>query len=546
MRRRAWLIGCHLVGVAVSLVWADPGRYYRQARLAERQGQWVRAYLLYAQAAAENPNYRDAWIRSQVLRRRALSALQVDSVAASLSSTLGNDRASSSQQPDGEGERIGGVLGRITAEEWVEASRLASPVRLRAADTRRSWDLRGDARQLYEQICRAYDLEVIFDSEFQGKRDVRFRISDADYRQALTALQAATATFVIPVSEHLVLVADDTPQKRQQLEPVGAVLIPLPDTISTQEVQELAQAVQQVMEIGRLVVDTQRQMVLIRDRVSKVEIAAELFRSLLGERGEVVLEVELVELLEARTARYGVRWPEALPVVWLSRIYNSTPQIPSGISGLLSFGAGRSWLALGVTDAELFASMIQTSGRTLIRSLLRAAHRQPATLHVGDKYPVQIVGYFGPVEKEGPVYAPPPTISFEELGFVLKLTPYVHSATEVTLEVEAQYKLLAGLSLNGIPVIANRTVQGTVRLREGEWAILAGLVEESQTESLAGIAGLSEVLVLGPLFRRKSRTERRGITMVVLKPWIVRPPLASQKVGGALLTGTETRTYLPL
>ncbi len=49
----------------------------------------------------------------------------------------------------------------------------------------------------------------------------------------------------------------------------------------------------------------------------------------------------------------------------------------------------------------------------------------PATLHVGEKYPIITSGYFGNTSGSGTVYTPPPTVSFEDLGLLIKVTPHV-------------------------------------------------------------------------------------------------------------------------
>ena len=86
----------------------------------------------------------------------------------------------------------------------------------------------------------------------------------------------------------------------------------------------------------------------------------------------------------------------------------------------------------------------------------------PATLHVGEKYPIITSGYFGNTSSSGTVYTPPPTVSFEDLGLMIKVTPHVSSADEVTLDLDAEFKLLGATSSDGIPVIANTQYQSKV------------------------------------------------------------------------------------
>jgi hypothetical protein len=95
-------------------------------------------------------------------------------------------------------------------------------------------------------------LGVVFDGDYpESGSPLAFRMDQADYREALHALEAATSSFVIPLGPKLFLVSKDTQQKRNDVEPTVTVVVSLPQTVTVQEAQELARAVQQVMEIKR-------------------------------------------------------------------------------------------------------------------------------------------------------------------------------------------------------------------------------------------------------------------------------------------------------
>jgi len=507
------------------------GDLLRKAKKAEKAGRVAQAYLLYAEAAALDPaGQTRAWAKSLALRRRALTEIK----AMPKDLDRGDEEAGSSA-----------LLGVISPEELEEARHPLPPVTLRASRAIRSFDLRGDARRLYEQVAGAYGLTVVFDGDYTTSKLIRLKIEDAGYREALRILGAATGTFAVPVSERLILVAQDTTRKRQELEHNMAVVIPIPETVSVQEAQELARAIQQLMEIKRLVIDTQRRLVLVRDRVSRVLPAQVLFAELMRPRPEVTIEVDFLEATETAKTRYGLGLPGSFPLAWLSTLWGNSPAAPSGFSSLATLGGGASLIGLGIANAELFASMAHSSSRTLFASQLRAVDGQQAVLHVGDQYPVQTQGYFGPIEGEGQVFTPPPTISFEDLGIVVKVTPHVHGEQGITLEIETELKVLTGQTLNGIPVISNRSFQGVARLRDNEWAVVAGLARSSEVRAISGLAGLSQIPYLGALFRRDTREHEAGQALLVLKPRLVRLP-AEGKLTRPVWTGTETRPLAPL
>jgi type II secretory pathway component GspD/PulD (secretin) len=194
---------------------------------------------------------------------------------------------------------------------------------------------------------------------------------------------------------------------------------------------------------------------------------------------------------------------------------------------------------LGLSGAELFASMTEGEGSIVARSHLLAVSGQAASVHVGDRYPIQTQSYVATVSTGE--YRPPPQIQFEDLGLVLKATPYVHTSEEMTLDVEAEFKLLAGTSLNGIPVISNRKLQSRVRLKFGETAVVAGLSGGATRKSMSGLPGLMAL----PPFRTNDRSEESAELLVTIRPRLTALP-PSEMVVRPIWSGTETRPLTPL
>ncbi len=153
-------------------------------------------------------------------------------------------------------------------------------------------------------------------------------------------------------------------------------------------------------------------------------------------------------------------------------------------------------------------------------------------------------GYFG-YTYGLQAYAPPPSLQFADLGLVLKYVPYVHGPDEVTLEIEGEFKLLAGESINGVPVLSNRRVASKVRLKAGQWAVVAGLMNSAEARTMRGLAGLARLPVLGPLFRQESVTRDTSEILILLKPEVIGLP-PSEDAAPPIWVGTEGRLRMPL
>jgi Flp pilus assembly secretin CpaC len=113
---------------------------------------------------------------------------------------------------------------------------------------------------------------------------------------------------------------------------------------------------------------------------------------------------------------------------------------------------------------------------------------------------------------------PYPGSEFIDLGLKVKATPAVHDNDEVTLQLEFEIRALSGNSVNGIPVITNRTVSQTVRLRENETSLIAGLLDKEETNSLTGIPGFAQMPGLGYAFGNKNKSTTDNELLILVTP----------------------------
>jgi Flp pilus assembly secretin CpaC len=118
----------------------------------------------------------------------------------------------------------------------------------------------------------------------------------------------------------------------------------------------------------------------------------------------------------------------------------------------------------------------------------------------------------------GSAQTPYPGSEFIDLGVKVKATPAVHENNEVTLQLEFEIRALSGNNVNGIPIITNRTVSQTVRLKENEPSIIAGLLDNEETKALSGIPGLANVPGLGFVFGQKSNSLTDTEFLIVVTP----------------------------
>jgi hypothetical protein len=224
---------------------------------------------------------------------------------------------------------------------------------------------------------------------------------------------------------------------------------------------------------------------------------------------------------------------------------STTITVTSENAGTLTASVTGSGLSLGTVPATVEANQVATFTLTADPTNL-AANTYVGALTVtagGITQTVQVsfsVGAISSGTNGTNVYTPVPSFTFEDLGLVLKLTPLVHDNDEVSLGVEAEVKLLTGQSVNGVPVVSNRSLKSTVRLKTGEWAAVAGLLDTNEGRNISGLAGLSEIRFLGPLVSTHEHDKSSDEVILLMRPRLLNVP-PSDHVARAIAVGTDIR-----
>lgn len=221
----------------------------------------------------------------------------------------------------------------------------------------------------------------------------------------------------------------------------------------------------------------------------------------------------------------------------LPTMQGNAPQF--SLSDALNIFLFRSDLNLGVLIKALEA-------RNLLQMLAEpnvlALNGKPASFVAGGEFPFPVV--------QGGAAAGAVTIQFREYGVRINFLPVVTPRGTIRLQVAPEVSSLDysnALQFQGftIPALATRRVQTQVELESGQSFVIAGLLDNTITETLNKIPGIGDIPLLGKLFQSRARTRSNSELMVLVTPELVRPipggaALPDVRMPAEFLPGTAT------
>jgi general secretion pathway protein D len=498
-------------------------RLAERARSARDAGEIVRAYLLYNEAArldpseASYPASRDGLApAANLLMKTQLEEPVVAADIAAVEKEAAAAESAAHPPPPG----------------TVELQRsLASFPHVQPKDIKRDFDLKGGEISLFQQVVTPYGVRVAWDPQLDPKSDLHMQISQADFRTALEALTAVTNTFVFPISTNTLYFARDSEAKRNELEPMILLTVALPDSMNEKDLIEVANAVRGVLNLRSFGWDSASHTVFIKDRVTRALAARSLLEALLLPKAQVALEVQIMTIDTDSNYQYGISPQTSLNLFNLGKLnsgsLSSLVSTAATFGRLFTFGGGLGLFGIGVGDASLLANYTKSVAKATYDAVLVTDDGQPANVHFGEKYPIPQSLYTGYSQTAASIYTPIPQFTEEDLGLELKMTPKVNGDGDVAIDVEAEYKALGAVYFNTVPSVAQRKYTGSVVLRAGEWAVIAGLDQKSITSSRSGLVGLGDIPGLQHLLSSNSHDNATSQTLILIKPLVTRLPMSA-------------------
>jgi pilus assembly protein CpaC len=248
---------------------------------------------------------------------------------------------------------------------------------------------------------------------------------------------------------------------------------------------------------------------------------------------QVQLQVRVAEVNRNKLRDYGTSFT-ALPQGGTGGYINSgggpssLGEVSTGPAGALLESVLSPALNLFVFNRQIntgaMLRVLRTQGafRELAEPNLIAMDGQQASFLAGGEFPVPVV------QNGGSGSGVAMTIVFKEYGVRLNFKPTILDEDHIRLELEPEVSTIDfanGVKFNGfvIPGLRTRRAKTGVELRDGQSFALAGLLDNSETKTFSKIPVVSDIPVLGSLFKSKNFQKNETELMFIVTAQLVKP-----------------------
>ncbi len=481
---------------------------------------------------------------------------------------LGEFRAALSLDPQNEfaQQRISDAVGPAPVHTAAPPQLVASAdsIVAKPIDGRHDFHYRGDSRGLLTAVASSYGLTVLFDDTFPNRR-VHFELDDADFSTAMQAASSATKSFTFALEDNVIYSCADTPDNHRFFDRMGMRSFYIPSGETPQTLNDVLNALRTLFEFKFATLNAASSTITLRGPVVALEAATQFLAQLDNPRPEVVLDVKVFQVDHKYARNIGLHVPNdfnlfnipaaALAGLGGQNIQNLINQLVSSgginqagnqtISALLAqlqgqqnsifsqplatFGGGITLMGLSLDQLAGVLSMNESSVRSLDHVQLRTSQDKEATFKLGSRYPI-LNASFAPIYNNPAISqaignqsftAAFPSVSYEDIGLTVKAKPLVHNNSDVALELEVQFRTLGTTNSNGIPDILNREFKGGILLKEGEPAVVAGMISKADQRSLSGLPTFARIPGFGVLASQNSTEVEDDELLLLITPHIV-------------------------
>lgn len=384
--------------------------------------------------------------------------------------------------------------------------------------------------QAFEALKQASGLNYVLDKDVRTDQRVTLSVTAKPIEDVLRLLLATNQLERRILDEDTLLIYPNTPAKAAEYREMVVRTFYLSNADAT----KMAATVRAIAKARDVTVDEKLNLLVVRDNAEVVRLAEKLIAAHDVAEPEVMLELEVLEVSVNRLVEMGITWPSSVSANLVGA---------AGTAGQLTLDEFRkrndSMVRLNIGNPALAAQLRGQKGDAtlLANPRVRVRNKQAAKILIGERVPVFTTVATANVGTSE-------SVNYLDVGLKLDIEPTVSLDDEVSmklaLEVSNILETITRSSGTQAYRLGTRNTSTTLRVRDGETNILAGLIQRDERRSNTGVPGLNEVPLVSKLFGASQDSDTRTEIVLLVTPRIVRnielPGVGLQE----FLAGTES------
>jgi general secretion pathway protein D len=419
---------------------------------------------------------------------------------------------------------------------------LAKPVVLEFRDA--------SLKSVFEVLSRSSGLNFVFDKDVKGDTKVTLFVRNSPLEDILNLIMKTNQLEKRQLNDNSFLIYPNTPVKAKDYQE----LVVRSFYLANADVKQAQSLVKTVAKSKDVFADEKLNLLIVKDTPDAMRLVERLIESLDLAEPEVMLEVEILEVTRSRLNEIGVDWPDSIGYGALQQTITTTTSTAAGImqnivpGGTLTPGyislKNASGLTSFVANPAVTLNLKGQNGDTnvLANPRIRVKNREKAKIHIGDKLPIFTTTSTANVGVSA-------SVTYLDVGLKLEVESNVTLDDEVSmkvgLEVSSITKEVTGPSNSLAYQVGTRSASTTLRLKNGETQVLAGLINDEERKSTSHIPGIGEIPVVGRLFGSQRDTSVKTEIILLITPRVLRNIHRPDFGQPALPSGTESAVGAP-
>ncbi len=367
-------------------------------------------------------------------------------------------------------------------------------------------------RSVFEIISKHSGLNFVFDREVQPDLRTTVFVKRTTIEDVIRFVLVTNQLERKILNENTLLIYPNTPAKVRDYRD----LVVKSFYLANADAKQTANMIKSVVKTRDLFFDDKLNLVVMRDTPEAVRMAERLVANQDLSEPEVMLEVEVLEVSTNQLQQLGVQWPSQASIGIIG-----SDGIPGTANLAEAKALGSGLYRIGVSDPLLAINLRHQDGRTnvLANPRIRVKNKEKARIHIGDRVPVvtttaTATGFVAEA------------VNYLDVGLKLEVEPIVYLENDVGIKVSLEVSNIAreivGRTGSVTYQIGTRNAATTLRLKDGETQVLAGLINDEDRQSADRVPGLGKLPIIGRLFSSTNDTANRTEIVLLITPHVVR------------------------